>query len=1173
MSKSLRDIARERHLLLDGAMGTMIQRCGFDESDFRGDEFLSHSQRLSGNNDILVLTQPEAIASIHRQYLEAGADIIETCTFNAQRISQSEYKTENYVRRINFEAARLARREVERMMQLTPDRPRFVAGAVGPTSKMASISSADDVASRAVNFDELYEAYAEQIDALIDGGVDAILVETVFDTLNAKAALVAAKDVMEQRGVDLPLMVSITVADAAGRVLSGQSLEAAWVSLSHFNLFSIGLNCSFGAKQMIPHLRTLSNIASCYVSAYPNAGLPNDMGEYDQTPSMMADDIRYFIEEGLANIVGGCCGSTPDHIRAIDSMLRSANFPVRIPHKTSAAWLSGLDAFAANGAFINVGERCNVAGSRKFLRLISEKNYTEALSIARRQVEDGAMILDINMDDAMLSSAEEMTTFLNYISSEADIARVPIMIDSSRFDVIEAALKCLQGKCIVNSLSLKEGEELFVERAKRIRRYGAALVVMAFDERGQATSYERKIEICSRSYKILTEQVGFSAEDIIFDVNVLAVATGIEEHNRYAVDFIRAVEYIKQNLSGAKCSGGISNLSFAFRGNNYIRESMHAVFLYYAIKAGLDMAIINPSATVMYKDIHNALLEVVEDVILFRRADAAERLAEVAKAYMNVDLTPAEQSVSDRKNLPLSERIIAALRRGVDDYLEDDLREALAVYPSAGSIIEGPLMDGMSAVGEAFGEGKMFLPQVVKSARTMHRAVDILRPYIEQEFDAKGSRRSNGRFLLATVKGDVHDIGKNIAGVVLSCNNFEVIDLGVMVSPEKIVEAALANDVDFIGLSGLITPSLDEMCRTATALQRAGVSVPLFIGGATTSALHTALKIAPLYDGVVVYVKDASQDPIIALSLLGSASAKEQILAEQQALRLQYAQRESVAEDVGLNKYCADWDNYQVVTPQFLGVKSLSISIAEVRPYINWIHFYNLWRVGAESEEGRVLRSQAESLLDDFEKHFEMVARVGFFEAYGTDNSIDIVTPQGNICSLEVPRQRYLNREGVRLSLADFVAPRSKGDYVGLFAVAVSERFAEVLNGLKSGANIDDALLMQSLGDRLAEAASEYLHHLTRTELWGYDKNEQLSVKEMFAASFKGIRPAVGYPSLPDQKSIFVLNELLDLGSVGITLTESGAMLPQSAVCGLYIASSEAKYFVVENENSTHSPK
>ena len=1170
---TLRDIVRERVLLLDGAMGTMIQRYGFGEADFRGELFLSHSQRLAGNNDILVLTQPEAVAAIHRQYLEAGADIIETCTFNSQRISQSEYKTEDYVRQINREAVRLARREAERMTRLTPDRPRFVAGAVGPMSKMASMSpDPNDAALRAVNFDTLYDAYIEQIDTLVESGVDAILVETVFDTLNAKAALVAARDVMERRGVDLPLMVSITVADAAGRMLAGQSLEAAWISLSHFNLFSIGLNCSFGAKQMVPHLKELSRVAACYVSAYPNAGLPNAMGEYDQTPQMMADDIRRFVEEGIVNIVGGCCGSTPEHIRAIDSMLSQCGRSPRILHNGSVGWLSGLDSFSNNGGFINVGERCNVAGSRKFLRLIGEKNYAEALSIARRQVEDGAMVLDINMDDAMLSSADEMRTFLNYIAADVDIARVPIMVDSSRFDVIETALKCLQGKCIVNSLSLKEGEELFVERARIVRRYGAALVVMAFDEQGQAASYERKIEICSRAYKILTERVGFEPKDIIFDVNVLAVATGIEEHNRYAIDFIRAVEYIKQKMPDVKCSGGVSNLSFAFRGNNYLRESMHSVFLYHAIKAGLDMAIINPSTSVMYKDIPNALLELIEDVILCRRADAAERLADAAEEFRGVNVAVVEQADTDRRTQPLTQRIIEAVRRGADDYLELDLIEALAEYQSAAAIIEGPLMEGMSAVGEAFGEGKMFLPQVVKSARTMHRAVDILRPYMEKESESACCNRSNGRFLLATVKGDVHDIGKNIAGVVLSCNNFEVIDLGVMVSSEKIVEEAVARNVDFIGLSGLITPSLEEMCNTAVALRQAGVAVPLFIGGATTSPLHTAVKIAPLYDGVVVHVKDASQNPLLALSLSGSDSTavKKDIVKQQELLRRQYVQQKNLSSEGSSLRFIVDWDSYQAVKPSYLGVRTLpSISIDRVRPYINWIHFYNLWRVDADSSVGCELQAKAEAMLDDLEARFAMVARVGLFEAYGTEQTIEVVTTAGEVCSIDVARQRFVNREGHRLSLCDFVAPQTKGDYIGVFAVAVSDAFADALAALKESSDIDNALLMQSLGDRLVEAASEYLHYAVRAELWGYDKDEKLSVKEMFAAQYRGIRPAVGYPSLPEQQTIFTLDKLLDFGEIGITLTENGAMLPQSSICGLYIAHSEARYFIVDNENST----
>ncbi|MBR6662588.1 MAG: methionine synthase, partial [Alistipes sp.] len=938
---TIHEIIRNRILVLDGAIGTMIQRHNLTEEDFRGDIFRNHPIKLAGNNDLLCLSRPDIISALHREYLEAGADIISTCSFNAQAISQADYGTTAYVREINLAAARLARAEADKMNLLTPDKPRFVAGSIGPTGKTASMSpDVENPALRVVDFDMLHEAYSEQITALIEGGVDLLLFETIFDTLNAKAALAAADNIFKERGCRLPIMLSATIADASGRMLSGQTLEAFLCSISHADIFSVGLNCSFGAQQMLPHLKTISQIAPWWVSAHPNAGIPDAMGCYDQTPEMMAQSIGQFIKQGIVNIVGGCCGSTPDHIRAIAEVASKAATP-RQRGSGNLSQLAGIDAFRRNGAFINVGERCNVAGSRKFLRLIKEKSYEEALSIARAQVRDGAMILDVNMDDAMLNAQEEMVNFLNLMASDPEVARLPFMVDSSRFEVIEAALKTIQGKAIVNSLSLKEGEEIFLERARKVRDLGAALIVMAFDEEGQATTYERKIEVCARAYRLLTERLAFDPHDIIFDPNILTIATGIKEHDSYALDFIRATEWIHNNLPHASVSGGVSNLSFSLRGNNFLREAMHAVFLYHAIRAGMDMAIVNPSTAVMYDDIPQPLLEVLEDVILCRREDATDRLLAIAENY-KTQTTDNQPVATDRKSISIEERLAQALQRGENEHLQEDIDEALNTYPTPAAIIEGPLMQGMTQVGNLFGQGKMFLPQVVKTARTMKRAVEILQPHILAARDS--SIANSGRYLLATVKGDVHDIGKNIAAVVLGCNNFEVIDLGVMVSAEEIVRCAIEQRVDYIGLSGLITPSLDEMCRVASELKKAGVTVPLFIGGATTSPLHTAVKIAPLYDGPVFHVKDAAQNPILAMQLAGAGGEKLRacLKYEQEQLRrnmeLGAATEKSGAENIKYRKKI-DWSQENLLPPTFKGVKRIeNISIEEVRPYINWRH-------------------------------------------------------------------------------------------------------------------------------------------------------------------------------------------------------------------------------------------
>ena len=871
--KTIQEYIDKRILVLDGAMGTMIQQYGLTESDFRGDRFRDIPGMLKGCNDILCLTRPDIIRDIHRKYLEVGADIIETNTFNATSVSLADYRMQSYCREINLEAARLARHLADEYTTKNPEHPRWVAGSVGPTNKTCSMSpDVSNPAYRALTFDELANAYREQIIALLEGGVDTILIETIFDTLNAKAAIFAFEDAVKVTGRKVPLMLSVTVADISGRTLSGQTLDAFLASVQHVDIFSIGLNCSFGARQLKPFLKQLANRAPYYISAYPNAGLPNSLGQYDQTPEEMTAELKEYIDEGLVNIVGGCCGTTEVYIKQFVSLVKGYKPRLR-GTESKYLWLSGLDLLEVSPEikFVNVGERCNVAGSRKFLRLINEKKYDEALAIARKQVDDGALVIDVNMDVGLLDAVEEMTNFLNLIASDPEIARVPIMIDSSKWDVILAGLKCVQGKCIVNSISLKEGEDVFISRARAVKRYGAAVIVMAFDEKGQADTYERKIEVCARAYRILTKEVGFRPQDIIFDPNVLAIATGMEEHNNYAVDFIRATKWIRENLSGAHVSGGVSNLSFAFRGNNYIREAMHAVFLYHAISEGMDMGIVNPSSSVLYTDIPFDILKCIEDVVLNRRDDASEKLIEVAnklKAEGKETVTGRETVLHAawREGTKVEERLQYALMKGIDDYLEDDLYEALKSYPNAVSIIEGPLMNGMNCVGELFGAGKMFLPQVVKTARTMKDAVSILQPYIVSE--GKEGVKKNGKILVATVKGDVHDIGKNIVSVVMACNNYEIIDLGVMVPAEKIVEVAIREQVDIVGLSGLITPSLDEMIHVVHEMERAGLRIPVMIGGATTSKLHTALKIAPVYHGPVVHLKDASLNAPVAARLL-----------------------------------------------------------------------------------------------------------------------------------------------------------------------------------------------------------------------------------------------------------------------------------------------------------------
>ena len=1182
--KDIRNLLAQRILILDGAMGTKIQQFGLSAEHFHGKRFASHPVSLAGNNDILCLTAPDVVKDIHRLYIEAGADIIATNTFSSNQISQQEYGCADIAAEMAREGARLARQvadafggqrttdngqwtTVNGQWSMVNERRIFVAGSMGPTAKSLSLASdMSKPAHRSISFDEMAEAYREQAEALLEGGADFLLLETCYDALNTKAALYAISDINRRFHRQIPVMVSVTVNDRSGRTLTGQTLWAFYTSVCHYPyLLSFGLNCSFGVTDLRPFVEQLSANVPLPISIYPNAGLPNQMGEYDEHPGFTAQHLREMAEAGLINIAGGCCGTNEQHIRAIADALHNIE-PRTVPAKDDRLRVSGLEPLLIDRKtqnFTNVGERTNVAGSRRFARLIAEKQYDEALAVARQQIEGGATVIDINMDDAMLDSQQEMQTFCRHISGEPAVGKAVLMIDSSDWPTILAGLKNAQGKCIVNSISLKAGEQDFLQKALELRRLGAAVVVMAFDEEGQATTFLDKTNIAQRAYHLLTS-IGFPPQDIIFDANILSVGTGIKEHQTYAVDFIRAVRWIKENLPHAKTSGGLSNLSFAFRGNNKVREAMHSVFLYHAIRAGLNMAIVNPSTKVMYEDISAPLLEALEDVILCRREDATDRLIAMAEQF-KADTDQAKPTV-DRHTIALEERLTMALQHGDDEFLLPDLEEALVVYPSPAAIIEGPLMQGMTFVGRLFGEGKMFLPQVVKTARTMKRAVEILQPHIEAQ--SAGKVGKSGRYLLATVKGDVHDIGKNIAAVVLACNNFEVIDLGVMIPAEQIVQAAIENKVDYIGLSGLITPSLDEMCRVARELKAAGVSVPLFIGGATTSALHTALKIAPLYDGPVFYVKDAAQNPIIAMQLAGSE--REQVIAslreEQQLLRASAETPRQVACEP--SRLQIDWSQERIVEPSYRGVRSYEIALTDVIPYINWTHFYNLWRVERGSAEAEKIRLEAEQMLGRMSHHLR--ARVGFFAARATDDAIVLTHAEGCKCcggteretTIATPRQSQPNTDGVALSLCDFVA--AEGDFVGAFAVTVSDSFVKELEAMKSGGDEYDALLMQSVGDRLVEAASEWLHERVRKELWGYAPEENISVKEMYQAAYQGIRPAVGYPSLPDQKAIFPLNEVLAMEEIGITLTENGAMYPQASVCGLYIASRHAKYFVIK---------
>ncbi len=1188
--KNIQEIIKQRILVLDGAMGTMIQGCNLEEDDFRGEQFADFDQNLKGCNDLLCMTRPEIITNIHKQFLQAGADIISTNTFNATSISLSDYNLQNYAKTLNKKAVELARMAAK--IFSSEEKPRFVAGSIGPTNKTTSISpDVNDPAARGITYDELLEAYAEQTEGLIEGGVDLLLVETVFDTLNAKAALMAIDQVQKNKGTDLPVMVSVTVADSGGRTLSGQTIKAFYHSIAHARPFSVGTNCSFGAEALKKYVKELSDVASCYVSAHPNAGLPNVMGDYDQSPRMMADKVKTYMAERLINIIGGCCGSTPEHIAAIAEEAAKAR-PRPLPVPTFYSTFTGLETceLRPESNFINVGERCNVAGSRKFLRLISEKSYDEALEIARSQVENGAQIVDVNMDDAMLDAKAEMVTFLKLLMSEPEVARVPIMVDSSRWDVIEAGLKCLQGKAIVNSISLKEGEDAFRAKARKIKQYGAAVVVMAFDEKGQADSYERKIAICERAYKILVEQIDFDPHDIIFDPNVLAIATGIKEHNNYGVDFIKTVSWIKKHLPHALISGGVSNLSFSFRGNNTVREAIHSVFLYHAIKEGMDMGIVNAAMLQVYDDIPKELLTYVEDVVLNRREDATERLVDYAEKVKG-DASPAKTAPKDEwRKENLEERLAYALRKGIASHLREDLEEALGKYPFALEIIEKPLMSGMNIVGQLFGEGKMFLPQVVKTARVMKEAVSILQPIIEKEKTAGNA--SAGKIIMATVKGDVHDIGKNIVSVILSCNNYEVIDLGVMVSTEEIIRAAMEEKADIIGLSGLITPSLEEMVAVASEMQKKQLNIPLLVGGATTSKIHTAVKIAPAYKGEVIHVKDASLSAAVVRQLLNEEkrqSYAEQIFEEYENLRLKYSTKNTPFADIKeirKNKIRLDFKKEDFTKPQFTGTKIINFSLEDLRPYIDWKFLLAAWNLNgkfknsllftvkadkqddldmlpkaeqAKAKEALKLLADANDLLNELREKIYVKALFGFFPAYSEGDNI--VTERGIFPFL----RQQIKRKGNYACLSDFIAPQTTGldDYLGAFAVSVGLETEALIKEAEQKGDDYKALLLKSLADRLAEAAAELLHLKVRRHYWGFSADENIGVDAILKCKYRSIRPAVGYPSMPNQADIFLLDDLLGLSQIDISLTETGAMYPNASVSGLYFAHPQARYFAI----------
>jgi len=1183
----LKRLASERILVLDGAMGTMIQAMQLDEGGYRGARFDAWNREVRGNNDLLNLSRPDAIRDIHYAYYKAGADIVSTNTFSSTSIAQGDYGMSNIAYELNCEGARLAREAADRAAS-EDGRPRFVAGALGPTNRTASISP--DVANpgfRAVTFDQLKAAYAEQVRGLLTGGADVLLIETIFDTLNAKAAIYAVIEETETRGIDVPVMISGTITDRSGRLLSGQTPEAFWNAVRHAKPLSIGFNCALGAEQMRAHVAELSHVCDTLICAYPNAGLPNEFGHYHQGPDEMAQHLGEFAAAGLVNIVGGCCGTTPDHIRAIAAAVQGKR-PRAVPEVKPYLRLSGLEPFtlAPEIPFVNVGERTNVTGSAKFRKLVTAGDYSQALTIAREQVENGAQVIDINMDEGLLDSAEAMKTFLNLIAAEPDIARVPVMVDSSKFSVIETGLKCIQGKPVVNSISLKEGEAEFIKHARTVRRHGAAVVVMAFDERGQADTIDRKISICRRAYDILVDKIGFPPEDIIFDPNIFAVATGIEEHNNYGVAFIEGARKIRESCPCCHVSGGVSNLSFAFRGNESVREAMHSVFLYHAIRAGMDLGIVNAGQIAVYDDLDAELREACEDVVLNRRPDAAERLLAIAQRYLGQGKEAKEVDLAWRE-WPVAKRLSHALVHGITDFIEQDTEEARLAAARPLSVIEGPLMDGMNVVGDLFGSGKMFLPQVVKSARVMKQAVAHLMPFMEKE--KTGRAASAGKVLLATVKGDVHDIGKNIVGVVLQCNNYEVLDLGVMVPADKILETAKKEKCDIIGLSGLITPSLDEMCHVAAEMERQNFDLPLLIGGATTSRVHTAVKIHPNYrQGQTVYVTDASRAVGVAASLMRRDSRPKYIAdVRQEYARIATAhargeerkQRLSLC-DARANALKIDWAGYTPPKPSFIGKRAIEdYPVAELIDFIDWTPFFQTWELAGKfpailedktvGEAARSLYADARRMLEQIVENgwFKAAAAFGFWPAQSSGDDIELFADDERsqpLAILHTLRQQLVRREDrSNIALADFVAPKGHGDYVGAFVVTAGLGEDDVADRFKHANDDYSAIMIKALADRLAEAFAERLHQRVRTEFWGYAQDEALSSADLIAERYRGIRPAPGYPAQPDHTEKATLFRLLEGSRIGVTLTESFAMWPGASVCGLYFSHPDSQYFGV----------
>ncbi|WP_460864381.1 methionine synthase [Rhodococcus aerolatus] len=1195
-TEALTALLTERVLVFDGAMGTMIQRHTFSEAEYRGERFADWHRDLQGNNDLLSLTQPEAIGAIHRAYLDAGADVIGTNTFNAQVISMADYGMESLVHELNLASARLARAQADAVTAEDPSRPRYVAGSLGPTNRTASISpDVNDPGARNTSFEELVAAYLEQANGLVDGGVDLLLVETIFDTLNAKAAIFALETLFEERGRRWPVMLSGTITDASGRTLSGQVTEAFWNSVRHARPLLVGLNCALGAAEMRPYLAEMARVADCFVSCYPNAGLPNAFGEYDEAPEQTAAVVREFAEAGLLNLLGGCCGTTPGHITRMAEAV--AGVTPRVPSPVDPACrLSGLEplTIVPESLFVNVGERTNITGSAKFRNLIKDGDYATALSVARQQVENGAQVIDINMDEGMIDGVAAMDRFVKLVASEPDISRVPLMVDSSKFEVIEAGLRCVQGKPIVNSISMKEGVEKFKAQATLCRKYGAAVVVMAFDEDGQADDLQRRKDICRRAYDVLVDEVGFPAEDIIFDPNVFAIATGIEEHANYGVDFIEATRWTKQNLPGAMVSGGVSNVSFSFRGNNAVREAIHSVFLFHAIAAGMDMGIVNAGALVVYDGIDPRLRDRIEDVVLNRRPDAAERLLEIATEFAG-DGTKQQGADEAWRELPVDERITHALVKGIDAHAEADTEELRALIAARGGrpieVIEGPLMAGMNVVGDLFGAGKMFLPQVVKSARVMKKAVAYLIPYIEAEKKPGDVEERKGTVVMATVKGDVHDIGKNIVGVVLQCNNYEVVDLGVMVPAQKILDAAKEHDADVIGLSGLITPSLDEMVGFAAEMERQGLDIPLMIGGATTSRAHTAVKVDEKYHGPVIWVKDASRSVPVVAALLSDAQ-RPQLMADVKtdydSLRERYAARTDAKAILPIataraNRTPVDWSGYAPPKPNELGQRVLEdFPLAELRPYIDWQPFFNAWELKgrfpdilnnpASGETARALYDDAQVMLDRIidERWLTASGVLGLFPAAAVGDDVEVYSDESRTQVLQtfrMLRQQTEHRPGVpHRSLADFVAPAETGvpDYVGAFAVTAGLGSAAKVEEFKAAQDDYSAILLESLADRLAEAFAERLHELVRTQVWGYSPDEHLDAEGLLKERYTGIRPAPGYPACPEHTEKQTIWDLLDVrATTGIELTESMAMWPGAAVSGLYFSHPQSQYFVL----------